>query len=68
MSVTVTVNGEARELPAETTIADLLAMLGAGATGIAVACNDAVVRRGAYAQHRIAPGDRIEIIKAVAGG
>lgn len=62
------VNGERRELPEGTTIAALLVLLGAGPNGIAVACNDEVVRRSSYGGHRINQGDRVEIIKAVAGG
>ncbi|MEO6835749.1 MAG: sulfur carrier protein ThiS [Candidatus Tumulicola sp.] len=63
-----TINGEARELPDGLTVGTLLAMLGTARTGIAVARNDCVVRRGDYDSHRIDEGDRIEIIKAVAGG
>ena len=36
--------------------------------GIAVAVNDAVVPRGLWADTRIAPGDRVEIVTAVQGG
>jgi sulfur carrier protein len=63
-----TVNGEHRELPDGMTIAGLLELLGAPAAGIAVARNDRVVRRGLYTSDCIAEGDRIEIIRAVAGG
>lgn len=63
-----TVNGERRELPDGMTIAALLELLGAPAAGIAVARNDCVVRRGRYTSDCIAEGDRIEIIRAVAGG
>lgn len=62
------VNGEERELHDGTTVAELLDALGTARTGIAVACNDNVVQRFLYEQHRINPGDRVEIIKAVAGG
>ena len=65
----VEINGERRELAAaEATLAELLATLGIEANGVAVACNGRVVRRGQYAQQRIAEGDRIEIVRAVAGG
>ena len=63
------VNGEQREVPAaDATLAEVLAALGIEARGIAVACNDRVVRRGEFARQRIAEGDRIEIVRAVAGG
>ena len=63
-----TINGEAREVRDGTTVAALLSELGAARSGIAVACNDRVVRRAEYETHVIAEGDAIEIIKAVAGG
>ncbi|HUY40651.1 MAG TPA: sulfur carrier protein ThiS [Candidatus Dormibacteraeota bacterium] len=66
--MTVTVNGESRELREGLTIAQLLVLLGTAQTGIAVACNDAVVRRSTFGEYRIAHGDRIEVIQAVAGG
>ncbi len=68
MSVTATINGVARELREGITVAELLDLLGKKPTGIAVACNERVVRRSQYGEHRIAPGDRVEIIQAVAGG
>jgi sulfur carrier protein len=63
-----TINGEERELREGTTIGELLELLGTPSNGIAVACNEAVIRRARYDEHRIQPGDRVEIIKAVAGG
>jgi thiamine biosynthesis protein ThiS len=43
-------------------------MLGSPRRGVAVACNDRVVRRGDYDRQRLSEGDRVEIIEAVAGG
>jgi len=62
------VNGEAREFSGEMTLAQLLANLGIGEQGVAVACNEVVVRRGSLAEQCIVDGDRIEIVRAVAGG
>ncbi len=64
----VTVNGDPKELPDGLTVGSLLALLGTPQSGIAVARNERVVRRGEYDRHPVADGDRIEIIKAVAGG
>jgi sulfur carrier protein len=66
--MTATVNGRDRELRDGTTIGELLDMLGAAREGVAVACNDSVVGRAHFDEHRLAQGDRVEIIKAVAGG
>ncbi len=63
-----TVNGKTQELPDGTTVAALLELLGAPRAGIAVARNDRVVRRADYEAHALVDGDKIEIIKAVAGG
>ena len=64
----VTVNGEQLELPEGLTLAQLLSHVRAPERGIAVAKNDRVVRRSAFADERVNGGDRIEIIRAVAGG
>lgn len=66
--MTVSVNGTDRECAAGTTFGQLLDELGIDVRGVAVARNDEVVRRADLGRERIARGDRIEIIKAVAGG
>lgn len=63
-----TVNGETFDLPAGATVATLLELLGAAKTGVAVARNERVVPRARFGADEIAEGDRIEIIRAVAGG
>jgi sulfur carrier protein len=63
-----TINGQARELPGGITVGELLELLGTARTGIAIACNDAVIRRAQFDEYQLADGDRVEIIKAVAGG
>lgn len=63
-----TINGRTRDLPDALTIGSLLELLGSERSGVAVACNDCVVRRGEYDTRRLSDGDRVEIIKAVAGG
>ena len=64
----VSINGEQLELPQGLTVAELLVRLQAPDRGIAVAKNDRVVRRSAFDEERVDEGDRIEIIRAVAGG
>jgi sulfur carrier protein len=68
MSVTVTVNGRSREVADGTTVAAVVASVTAAATGVAVAINDAVVPRGAWASTRLVEADRIEVLTAVQGG
>ena len=62
------INGSARELPGELTVGALLELLGSPRRGVAVACNDRVVRRDEYDVAPVKDGDRLEIIQAVAGG
>lgn len=62
------INGEEHELPDGVTVAQLLERVHAPDRGIAVAKNDRVVRRSNFQEERICEGDRIEIIRAVAGG
>jgi sulfur carrier protein len=66
--VKASINGEQFDLPENLTVAQLLLHLQAPDRGIAVAKNDKVVRRSNFEQERVSEGDRIEIIRAVAGG
>jgi sulfur carrier protein len=66
--MTVVVNGEACELPAGTTIADLAVRHGADSRGCAVALDGAVVPRGQWAAAELSDGQRVEIVRAVQGG
>lgn len=66
--MTITLNGEPRELDDGTTVDALLASLGVRRDGTAVALNDGVVPRTRHAATALREGDRLEIIVAVAGG
>ena len=66
--MTLTVNGEPREVGDGTTLAALIELLGVRRDGIAAALNDEVVPRGRHAVTSLHEGDRLEIIVAVAGG
>lgn len=67
-TIQVTLNGEATQLPAGLTVADLLVRLGVPTFGVAVERNRAVVRRADHAATPIAPGDEIEVVTFVGGG
>jgi sulfur carrier protein len=66
--VTITVNGEQREMREGATLDSLLDALGVRRDGTAVALNDDVVPRTRHAATELRGGDRLEIIVAVAGG
>lgn len=67
-SMQVLLNGQPRELPEGTTLAELLAQEGLLGERIAVEINLVVVPRSAYQGRRLAAGDRIEIVHALGGG
>ena len=68
MGVSVTINGEARQLEAALKLSDLLAQLGIESTKIAVERNLEIVPRSQYARVTLADGDRLEIVQFIGGG
>lgn len=68
MAMRVTLNGEQRELPEDLTVSTLLAHLGVKAVRVAVEVNETVVTKDRYQEHRIGPGDSVEIVAFVGGG
>lgn len=66
--MTLYVNGEQQWLDGSMTVADLVARLGRGPRGIAVAVNDEVVPRSMWAGHELRDGDRVEVLQGVQGG
>lgn len=67
-TIPIVLNGRPGEAPRNGTVQDLLDSLDTRGPGLAVAVNEDVVRREAYATVRLSPGDRVEIIQAVGGG
>lgn len=64
----VIVNGEVRRVPEETTAARLVELLELGGRRYAMEINGRLVPKAQHAGHRLAPGDRVEIVQAVGGG
>ncbi|KAA2285282.1 sulfur carrier protein ThiS [Arenimonas fontis] len=64
----VLLNGEARDVPAGTTVAGLLELAGYAGRKVAVELNLAVVPRSRHAEQVLSEGDRIEVIHAIGGG
>jgi sulfur carrier protein len=67
-TIAVTVNGEPAVLDQGQSVADLVALIGAGPRGIAVARNEDVVPHSAWADTLLVADDRIEILDAAQGG
>ena len=66
--MTVTLNGEAREVPEGTTVLVLLEEAGIDRRRIAVELNREVLPKTRHAEQRLAPGDRVEVVTMVGGG
>jgi sulfur carrier protein len=68
VSLTVTVNGEPRQLPPGITLADLVTQLVASPRGVAAAVDGTVVPRRAWPGTPLADGSVVEVVTAVQGG
>lgn len=64
----VVINGDAHDLDAGSTVADIVAKVAASPKGIAVAVNTDVVPRSAWSSTEVVDGDRIELLTAAQGG
>jgi sulfur carrier protein len=67
-TLTLTLNGEARNYDPPVTVSALLALMGLDARKVAVERNEAIVPRSAYAATWLQPGDRLEIVHFIGGG
>ena len=67
-TMVVVSNDEPVELPVGTTVAGLLAHLGLGAKWVLVERNGEPVERRFMESTVLADGDRLELVRAVAGG
>jgi sulfur carrier protein len=66
--VTVTVNGEPRDISPGATLRELVSALTDAPSGVAAAINGEVVPRRAWAGTPLAERDQVEIVTAVQGG
>lgn len=67
-TIRITVNGEAREVPAGTTVAGLLGRLGHHGGRVAVERNRNVVPRATHGEVVLTDGDHLEVVTFVGGG
>jgi sulfur carrier protein len=66
--VIVTLNGEPREVPAGTTLAQVVGLLTDQRTGVAAALNGEVLPRRTWVGTPLADRDQVEVVTAVQGG
>jgi thiamine biosynthesis protein ThiS len=64
----ITVNGKARQLDGQSSVADYLRQLGINPLAVAVERNGQVLKRDQFEATAIAEGDRFEIVRMMGGG
>jgi sulfur carrier protein len=68
LSVNVFINGQPRQVPNGTTVAELLALLKLPIRGIAIEVNQSIVPRARHREHPLQDGDQLEVVSLVGGG
>jgi thiamine biosynthesis protein ThiS len=66
--ITVSINGEARQLPSGVTVASLIDEMGLAGKRVALERNGEIVPRSTFAAIRLSQNDKLEIVVAVGGG
>jgi len=64
----IQINGSPAEVTEPCTLSALVETLGLTGRRLACEVNEELVPRSRFPEHRLAPGDRVEIIHAVGGG
>jgi len=64
----IVANGKPREVRDGATIVDFLSELGWKPAWVVVELNGEPIERSRLGDHRLAEGDRLEVVRAVAGG
>lgn len=67
-AISITLNGEARSVPAGLTVAALLAHLGVTPAYVAVELNGDIITRTAYDAVPVPPAAVVELVRFVGGG
>lgn len=68
LTLNVSVNGTAHEVPAFDTLADLVGQLGHAPESIATALNGQFVARDQRHEHVLCEGDQVTCFQAIVGG
>ncbi|MET8445893.1 sulfur carrier protein ThiS [Streptomyces sp. NPDC005209] len=68
LSVSISVNGERREIAPGTALDTLVRSLTPAPSGVAAALNETVVPRAQWSATALSEGDRVEVLTAVQGG
>lgn len=66
--IEVTINGEARQITAGSSVTDLVTLLELTAGRLAIELNLSIVPRAIWPETRLQAGDKLEIVHFVGGG
>jgi thiamine biosynthesis protein ThiS len=66
--ITVSINGELRQLPAKTTVAALIEVMGLAGKRVALERNGEIVPRSTFVTQQLSADDKLEVVVAVGGG
>jgi thiamine biosynthesis protein ThiS len=66
--ITVSINGEPRQLSSNVTVSALIEEMGLTGKRIALERNGEIVPRSTFATQRLSQNDKLEIVVAVGGG
>ena len=66
--MTLVVNGQSKELPSGTSVADLVREMGLEKAACAVEVNKRLVPKAMHAGKALAEGDAVEVVTLVGGG
>jgi sulfur carrier protein len=66
--ITVIANGEEKELPDGAVVSELLDVMGLGAKWVVAELNGEPVNRDQMGSTTLSDGDKVELVRAVAGG
>jgi sulfur carrier protein len=66
--ITITLNGEIREVPEEIILDGLIELLRLPRKRVAIELNESVVRRAEWPSTTVKDGDKLEIVHFVGGG
>jgi sulfur carrier protein len=62
------INGKERQVTTDLSMAELIQQLELGVSSFAIEVNAELIPRSTFDQHRLQPGDRVEIVQAIGGG
>jgi thiamine biosynthesis protein ThiS len=67
-AIEITVNGDTRQIPPDSSVTDLITALELSSERLAIELNHNILPRHAWAETRLQSGDRLEIVHFVGGG